>query len=106
VADVLANCVERGDDFVARYGGEEFLVVLPNTSEHGAIHVARKMLESTRALSIDTDNGTADGVTVSIGVISGVTRREWSAMDYINMADKLLYVSKENGRDQYTFEGF
>jgi diguanylate cyclase (GGDEF)-like protein len=104
VAEALSQCITRSDDFVARYGGEEFVVVLPNTDENGARKLARDLLDNIRRRKIPHIKSTvADYVTISIGVTTGAVNHAQTALDYIEKADKLLYESKQNGRDRFTF---
>jgi diguanylate cyclase (GGDEF)-like protein len=104
IAEALAQNIARSDDFVARYGGEEFIVVLPNTDENGARLIANKLLESIRERNIPhKESHVADRVTISIGVATGVVEHTQSAVDYIKRADEALYMSKQSGRDRYTF---
>jgi len=104
IAEVLKGSLLRVDDFVARYGGEEFVVVLPNTDENGARMIADRLLESIRSYNITHEaSNVASYITISIGVTTGVVEHTYSGDDYIKRADKALYISKENGRDRYTF---
>ena len=104
IAETLSKSLTRGDDFVARYGGEEFAVVLPNTPESGARKIADKLIENIRACDIPhKHNIVADHVTISIGVATGKGGRNWSVSDFINSADEMLYKSKKDGRDRYSF---
>jgi diguanylate cyclase (GGDEF)-like protein len=103
VANSLSKCILRDADFVARYGGEEFAVVLPNTDENGARLVANTLLESVRKLNIThKNNDAANCVTISIGGITGNVTHTQKADDYIIRSDKMLYESKQNGRNRYT----
>ena len=107
VARSIEGNVTRANDFIARYGGEEFIVVLPNTDEAGARVVAEKLLDGVRAMDIPhTGNAAAPCVTVSIGATTGRVsyKQHWEA--YIKQADKALYMSKQNGRNRYTFLEF
>jgi len=104
IAEVLGANLLRADDFVARYGGEEFAVVLPNTGEKGARMVADRLLDSIRNRGIPHEtSAVADCVTVSIGVTSGIVLYTYSGDDFIQQADKALYMSKQYGRNLYTF---
>jgi diguanylate cyclase (GGDEF)-like protein len=104
VAATLTRTITRADDFVARYGGEEFVVVLPNTGESGARVIAEKLLENIRDRNIRHEKNEAAGrVTVSIGGASGNVDRAQSEDDYIKRADEVLYMSKQGGRDRYSF---
>ena len=105
VAETLSKSIARADDFVARYGGEEFAVVLPNTDEFGARLVAERLLKNIRDLNIPHEkNDAANCVTISIGVITGKTEYTQKTDDYIKRADEMLYISKQNGRNRYTFD--
>ena len=104
VAETLSNNTSRADDFVVRYGGDEFAIVLPNTEESGARMIAEKLLESIRNCVIPhTKTGKIQAITASIGVTTGKVGQKQRADDFILRADELLYKSKQNGRDRYTF---
>lgn len=109
VAEAIARSVTRGDDFVARYGGEEFVVVLPNTDEAGARLMADKILKNIAGLNIPHEQSeVADFITVSIGVatVRVIATPHKPKEAYVNLADKMLYESKQNGRNRYTFGFF
>ena len=107
VAEALSGSVTRASDFAARYGGEEFIVVLPNTGEPGARMIAERLLESVRELNLPHPKNTAAPyVTVSIGVATGKISFTRSWETYVKQADEALYMSKKNGRNQYTFLEF
>jgi diguanylate cyclase (GGDEF)-like protein len=104
IAETLVQCVTRVGDFVARYGGEEFIVVLPNTCENGARMLADKLLESIRERNIPHEkNDAAKCVTISIGVITGNVKHTQSVSDYLKLVDDAMYMSKQSGRNKYTF---
>nr|AGS53335.1 putative sensory box/GGDEF family protein [uncultured bacterium contig00014] len=104
IAETLAKCITREDDFVARYGGEEFLVVLPHTDEHGAHVTASRLLESIIERNIPHEKSdVADCVTVSIGVTTVKVAHTHKTGYYIKRADDALYMSKHNGRNRYTY---
>jgi len=104
VADTLAACITREEDFVARYGGEEFAVVLPNTGEEGAGIIAEKMRRKIYECGIPHEASDAAGfVTVSIGGTTGAVKHSHHENDFIKRADDALYVSKHEGRNRYKF---
>jgi len=104
IAEVLKKNLLRADDFVARYGGEEFVVVLPNTSENGARMVAERLLEGIRDRNIPHEaSSVAKYITISIGATTGFVQHTYSGEDYIKEADKAMYISKQNGRNRYTY---
>jgi diguanylate cyclase (GGDEF)-like protein len=104
IAQLIHNNLLRADDFVARYGGEEFAVILPNTSEHGARMVSDRLLEGMRSRKVPHESSTvAPHVTISIGATTGIVQHTFTGNDFIKRADRALYMSKQNGRDRYTY---
>ena len=104
IAAVLNDSITRVGDFVARYGGEEFIVILPDTDKKGTCLIANRILEKVKACNIPHEkNEVARCVTVSIGAAVSSTRHTHTAQDYIKRADEALYMSKQNGRNRYTF---
>ena len=59
----------RKVDFAFRYGGEEFIILLPETGLESAVNAAERLRESICSETAGiVGGGTAEGVTVSIGV--------------------------------------
>ncbi len=104
ISKVLQESAVRADDFIARYGGEEFVVVLPNTDEVGSRIIAEKIMENIRSCKIPHDKSkVSDFVTVSIGVMTGKVEHTHNSDIYIQLADEMLYESKQGGRNRCTF---
>jgi two-component system, cell cycle response regulator len=94
--------IRSTSDWVARYGGEEFLVILPETSHDGALHVAEKLRDLISATPFATRNGDC-AVTASFGVAStGPNGPDISLKvdKLIRAADDCLYQSKQEGRNR------
>ena len=107
VAEVLSKAATRTDDFIARYGGEEFVIVLPNTGGSGACTIAERLLENIQDCNLRHESSdAANCVTVSIGVVTGKVDHTHNGNDYVERADEMLYISKRNGRNRYTFGSF
>ncbi len=97
-AKVLSSVI-KGRDVAARYGGEEFMVLLPETSESGAVALAEQFRDAfSRARVRRTGSEKViDQLTVSIGVaIPGPTE---SIERVIERADAALYRAKNEGRN-------
>lgn len=80
---------DRTNDTAARYGGEEFIVVLPNTTTHGALLLAERLRKETASQLV---------TTVSIGVAT-LDPEMKKPFDLIAAADKALYQAKSSGRN-------
>lgn len=95
LAGVINACIRRPSDIAARYGGEEFAVVLPDTTEQGALFIAEKIRSACEKL----DTG-LPRITVSIGVKAGHPRPAQRLDEFQEAADKALYQAKTSGRNQ------
>lgn len=94
----------REHDIASRYGGEEFTVMLPNTSKEDAMAVAERIRKQIEDYNFNYENKEMK-VTISIGcsVFDSEVNPVTSGKDLVEQADKALYVSKRNGRNQVTF---
>ncbi|ARF18047.1 diguanylate cyclase [Sporosarcina ureae] len=86
----------REKDVAARYGGEEFALVLPATEKVEALEIAERI-----RCRIENADWNTYGVTVSIGVATKVPGDTENSLQ--SRADRALYCSKDNGRNQTTF---
>lgn len=103
VAGALNGMMQRGSDFCARYGGEEFVCVLPRADIAGAMQIAEEMRQRVEALKIHHAGSKAGQVvTISAGVVSRRCKAEYSMPFWIANADRLLYESKNGGRNRIT----
>jgi diguanylate cyclase (GGDEF)-like protein len=104
VGKTLASCIHRPTDMAARMGGEEFAVILGDTNRYGGMVVAeniRSAIEAGRVPYTDLEGVVSDtSVTVSIGVNSLVPGPELLVNEFIQEADKNLYIAKESGRNK------
>ena len=103
VIQAIADAVRknlRSTDIAGRYGGEEYAVLLVDTTLKQATVLAERLRQSVEALCI-AYNGQQLKVTLSLGLAEYHTdmteHRQW-----IEAADKGLYQSKANGRNQVT----
>ena len=101
VAEILRSTVKRPVDLVARYGGEEFAILLPDTGNKGAYHVAEEIRRAVRAAAIEHEASDKGIVTVSIGTatIEGIDPGLTPRMLMLR-ADEALYLAKGGGRDK------
>ena len=100
----IDRALPRDTDWCARMGGEEFAVVLDGTPLAGAAMVAERLRLAVATSPMKTPAGLI-GVTVSIGVSSlpaGAHRQAFSIESLLQLADRNLYISKDNGRDRVT----
>lgn len=98
-ASLLAT--QRGSDFTARYGGEEFVCILNETDEAGARVTAERLRARIEALQIPhAVSPVSPHVTISIGVATHVPSEDETPDLLIDMADQMLYRSKNSGRNR------
>lgn len=92
----IINKLSRELDICARYGGEEFTIILPQTDIKEASIIANR-ISSTIAEKFSSNSR----LTVSIGVASCPNDAK-TANGLVLKADKALYRSKKNGKNQVT----
>jgi len=99
---VALKCIgARPRDIVARYGGEEFVLLLPETNEAAALHLADRCRQLIADLKIlHEKSGVRPFVTASIGVGSIIASSEAEPKAFVQAVDKLLYVAKQKGRNR------
>ena len=90
----------RESDFVARYGGEEFSVILIDTPSDNAMILAERLRKRIEALTVKYDDQVIK-FKISIGVAE-LDKEVTEYQAWLERADKALYYSKENGRNQST----
>ncbi|MCD6581284.1 MAG: GGDEF domain-containing protein [Desulfuromusa sp.] len=92
----------RPSDIVARYGGEEFVVILPETDIAGVKVFAARLRRSVEGVITQYEDMQIN-VTVSVGGTTfGPEVPKVTKDMLIQTADRGLYISKENGRNQVT----
>ncbi len=94
----LLKEVARESDIPARYGGEEFAIILPNTSEEGALDVANRLHSVIRNHKFKHLNG--ETITISSGVATFSDESVPSFDRLIQLADEAMYKAKESGKDK------
>ena len=93
VADVLEGCI-RKNDIVARYGGEEFCIAVADISTDKVQDIAEKM-------RVKIQDACFENISVSCSFgIATLHNAGDSPTELISKADKALYYSKANGRNQ------
>jgi diguanylate cyclase (GGDEF)-like protein len=89
------NRILRPQDVFGRYGGEEFTVLLPNTSQEEACHVAERIC----LLSEQADSQDIPRYTVSIGMTT-VRQHCPDINAFVRRADHALYEAKKLGKNR------
>ncbi len=100
VADTLTGQL-RPYDKSGRFGGEEFVILLPQTIEEDARHIAERLRRHVANMAIPVDSSeTAQSVrlTISVGV-SSMEGPGCGLTDLLAAADAALYYAKQNGRN-------
>lgn len=96
VANTFLNQCRKVDT-VARWGGEEYLVLLPETSENEAMHIANRIREAIAGQTVMVKQEPVS-CTASIGVAS-ISEQE-SIDKLLQRSDEALYLAKTRGRNR------
>ena len=97
VAHACDEGISRPGDHPFRYGGEEFSIILADTNEKGAFHVAENIRQSVENIEKVHSGGLNGHVTATLGVASSIGCE--SAEELIRLADQALYAGKNSGRN-------
>jgi diguanylate cyclase (GGDEF)-like protein len=96
-AEILRT-FSRAPDVPCRFGGEEFILIAPDTSLQGALHLAERIRVAVERKTLMAD-GVSVRLTVSIGVAEKTTTH--AGIDQLlKSADGALYHAKQNGRNR------
>ncbi len=100
VASYLKQSV-RDSDRLYRYGGEEILLLMPRTDLKSAKVMAERIVVGLSDLEVEHIKSDIGHLTISGGVgcfAPDSIFPSWN--EVVDMADKGLYLAKENGRNQ------
>ncbi|OON92291.1 MAG: hypothetical protein ATN34_00675 [Epulopiscium sp. Nele67-Bin002] len=89
----------RPDDIVGRLGGDEFIMFLKTTSQLNIIDKARQLCNEIE------HTYSRDGIYVTISASVGICGASAQLNNFARLyeeADKMLYVSKEKGKNTFT----
>jgi diguanylate cyclase (GGDEF)-like protein len=100
IANLLRKTLRDGDKLF-RYGGEEFIIVLNRIDTRTAKLIARRILDLISHNKLFY-KGESLKVTMSIGLTKYVEGDTPESL--ISRADKALYESKHNGKNQFNVE--
>lgn len=101
----IANAIKatiRPSDNISRYGGEEFAVILPQTDIAGIKIFAARIRRCVEGVITEYENKKIM-VTISLGGTTFSPDQPEITKDILfETADRALYISKNNGRNQVT----
>ncbi len=92
----------RSTDMLGRWGGDEFIAIIRDAQELGTLRdIAKKLHTMVEKSRLDLETKRLS-ITVSIGAT--LLNAEETSEDSFRRADKLMYKSKQAGRNQITVE--
>lgn len=98
VANTLKSNM-RPNDVVGRWGGEEFIAIIKTNNENILYDIAEKLRKLTNHSHLNHNN---QPIQVSISIGGALYQSGESVKELIQRADKKMYISKMNGRNQVT----
>ena len=101
VACIFQNQMRRPRDLAARIGGEEFVVLLPEIGRKDAESLMRKCQNALHELAIPNPTNTSESglLTISIGGVTCTTAQADNTESVLQIADEMLYLAKNSGRN-------
>lgn len=97
LCEVISKLIRESDRF-GRWGGEEFIIISPNIDSQSVVQFAHKIKDAiSRHIFKDIEQ-----ITISAGVTS--FHKDDTKESILKRVDKLLYKSKNDGRNKISFE--
>lgn len=93
LAKIIKQNIRKNDIF-ARWGGEEFIIIAEDTILKDALHLAENLRKSIKNSSF------IDGIEVTCSFGVAEFDEKFTAKDFMQKVDDLLYLAKKNGRDR------
>jgi len=105
VAQSMHSTMKRPNDYVFRLGGEEFGLIYYIKDADEALLIANNVRQNIENLKIEhAKNSASEFVTISSGLYV-IKEDDNSSIDEIyKKTDEVLYISKENGRNQVNYK--
>ncbi|MCS5420358.1 MULTISPECIES: GGDEF domain-containing protein [Psychrilyobacter] len=91
----INRCI-RKSDYAFRYGGDEFLIIYPNTKVKTALAITERVKKN---ISISLK---IKGIKSSLSIGITTYQKFENYKNLIDRADKIMYESKRNGKNQIT----
>jgi diguanylate cyclase (GGDEF)-like protein len=88
----IAESVLTPSDLLARWGDHAFGVLLPDTDDAGALHMAERL-----RTGVEQASGPDGPVTVSIGASSALAHSDASPYELLTRSDRALSACKAEG---------
>ena len=101
-ASVIDSCIKNKNHYLGRFGGEEFIIVLANSNMKDGTILAEKIRKTVEKSIYDKDNLNIK-LSCSLGGYTIKHTNNISTEDFINLADRNLYIAKRNGRNTTIF---
>lgn len=100
IAKTLTFRLRRTTDFVARYGGEEFVAIILGGGAQPTFNHIKKVRQEIEKLHIPHAEEAGKWVTVSVGGVTVIPKRDDDYSAFLRIADSMLYDAKRFGRNQ------
>jgi len=98
-----AAALVRKMDLIGRYGGDEIIMLIPEATRSDVLQIGTRLIELARAIDASV---LEFPLTVSVGATAGVPAPDSTMQDYFRVADRALFVAKDEGRDRMSFEPY
>ncbi|KNC09757.1 diguanylate cyclase [Klebsiella sp. RIT-PI-d] len=104
VGTLIATAL-RENDIAGRVGGEEFCIVLPGTTAATGAKIAERIRKRICAKELLIRKNTTLRVSASLGISSTEEDGRYEFEYLQSIADRRLYLAKQNGRNRVYSEG-
>jgi len=101
LADIIRKNT-KPDDKKIRYAGDEFIIMFTKVEPQNILNMAQRLIAKVNSrLFIEKRSGKEIHITISLG-IAGFPQDAAEVTELIRLADKLLYISKQKGKNCFS----
>jgi diguanylate cyclase (GGDEF)-like protein len=100
VAKLIQKNVRDSSDIAGRFGGEEFIVVIKDIDAQKALDIANNIRTSIEQSPVFINDEIQLTLTATIGICTISNEQLTSIEHLVDLADKALYVGKDEGRNR------
>ena len=95
------NLINKYEGFVARLGGDEFAVIIEKSDKDEISKIAQNIIKAVKEPYSRTYY--VNYLSASIGIVKNDSASNYDIASLLKAADKAMYLSKDKGRDTFSF---
>lgn len=103
VSNAMKNAMPKENNYIARMGGDEFYLIVIGENRIRTLEIMENVCDAVsreRVCKVGASSGEGISATISLGGSTVVPTMRDSVNNFREIADKMMYKAKDNGRNQ------